>query len=86
MLALSAIPKGFRVGDHYPGIYLSHTELRIILSLLRGKKRQQISVELGIAGRSVDYYCYNMMKLMGFVDVDTLIDSLRQNEFFAGLC
>lgn len=86
MLALSAIPRGFRVGDHYPGVYLNHTELRIILSLLRGKRRHQISVELGISERSVDYYCYTMMKLMGFVDIDALIDSLRQNEFFAALC
>ncbi|OGO91342.1 MAG: hypothetical protein A3F41_00450 [Coxiella sp. RIFCSPHIGHO2_12_FULL_44_14] len=80
MLAISTIPKGFRVGEHYPGVYLSYTELQIMLNLLRGKKRVQIAIDLGITGRSVDYYCCNMMKLLGFDELGELIDYMRCHE------
>lgn len=85
MLAISTVQRGFRIGEHYPGIYLSYTELQIMLGLLRGKKPQHIATELGMTPRSVDYYCCNMMKLMGFEELDALVDSMRRNELLAEL-
>ncbi len=86
MLATSAVSKGFRLGDHYPGVYLSNTELRIMIALLRGKQRAQIACELGLALRTVDYYCFNMMRLLGFVDLEGMVDALRHNPYFADIC
>lgn len=80
MLAMSVISKGFRIGEDYPGIYLSYIELQIILGLLRGKQPEQLAVDLGIACRSLDYHCYNMMKLLGFDALEELLDGMRQNE------
>lgn len=86
MLATSAASRGFRVGDLYPGVYLSNTELRILIALLRGKQRSQIAYELSLALRTVDYYCFNMMRLLGFVDLAGMVDTLRHNPFFAEFC
>lgn len=85
MLLTSTSLKGFRLGDHYPGVYLGHTELRILIALLKGRSLKQIAFELNIASRSVDYYCFNMMRLMGFTDLEALIHSLKQHAFFSEL-
>ncbi len=82
MLATSSLYGGYRIGKHYPGIYLSYTELQIIVGLLRGKECERIALEIGISRRSVDYCCCNMMKLMGCQDLDDLIDCVKESELY----
>lgn len=80
MLATSAVVKGYRVSDHYPGVYLSYTELQILAGLMRNKELTLIACELGLATRTVEYYCCSMMKLMDCKALVDLVDSIRDSD------
>lgn len=82
MLPATSISYGYRVGKNHPGVYLSNTELEIVVGLLRNKTRERIAHDVGIRCRTFDYYCCKLMALMGYSDMDDLIDALRNSELY----
>lgn len=82
MLAVSSVLYGYRLGEGHPGVYLSNTELEIVVGLLRNKSRERIVHEIGINCRTFDYCCCRLMTLMGYADMDDLMDALRASELY----
>lgn len=82
MLAISTLNNGYRLGKKYPGVYFNLTELQIVKGLLRGKQLDRIAMEIGVGRRTVDYFCCNMMRLLGCTDLLELLESVRASELY----